>query len=230
MRTRLEAEGEAVASNPRYVEWLIAESMLADANALARQLSGEWQHAAEPIRHPDPRAATRRAGVWFTAYPLSFVTRPGESYISGLAEPSLWDAFAQIGSTRLHTGPVKLAGGLRGWHHTPSGRRPLRSHQHAGRPRVRLRGRVPPAMPHRRGPWRRDHRRHRPRSHRQGRDFRLAEMAYGDYPGIYHMVSIPREDWHLLPEVLPGHDSVNLTSETEEALERAGYIIAGCSG
>ena len=44
----------------------------------------------------------------------------------------------------------------------------------------------------------------------KGADFRLAEMAYGDYPGIYHMVSIAPDDWHLLPEVPDGRDSVNL--------------------
>ena len=50
-------------------------------------------------------------------------------------------------------------------------------------------------------------------------------MKVGDYPGIYHMVEIPPEDWHLLPEVPPGMDSVNLDSEAEERLERAGYIV-----
>ena len=38
----------------------------------------------------------------------------------------------------------------------------------------------------------------------KGADFRLAEMKVGDYPGIYHMVEIPPEDWHLLPEVPAG--------------------------
>ena len=59
----------------------------------------------------------------------------------------------------------------------------------------------------------------------KGADFRLAEMGHGDYPGIYHMVSIAPDDWHLLPDVQDGRDSVNLDGETEAALERAGYII-----
>jgi hypothetical protein len=53
----------------------------------------------------------------------------------------------------------------------------------------------------------------------------LAEMGVGDYPGIYHMVEIPPEDWHLLPEVLPGKDSVNLDSQAEGRLQQAGYIV-----
>ena len=30
----------------------------------------------------------------------------------------------------------------------------------------------------------------------KGADFRLAEMKYADYPGIYHMVEIDPRDWH----------------------------------
>jgi trehalose synthase len=59
----------------------------------------------------------------------------------------------------------------------------------------------------------------------KGPDFRLAEMKVGDYPGIYHMVEIPPQDWHLLPEVPPGKDSVNLDPEAEDRLQRAGYIV-----
>ena len=60
----------------------------------------------------------------------------------------------------------------------------------------------------------------------KGADFRLAEMNYEDYPGIYHMVEIEPEDWHLLPDVPPGRDSVNLDADTRGACSRkAGYII-----
>jgi trehalose synthase len=59
----------------------------------------------------------------------------------------------------------------------------------------------------------------------KGADFRLAEMASADYPGIYHMIEIAPEDWHLLPDVPRGKDSVNIDQETEAALKKAGYII-----
>ena len=39
------------------------------------------------------------------------------------------------------------------------------------------------------------------------------------------MVEIPPGDWHLLPEVPAGQDSVNLTPEAEDLLMRAGYIL-----
>ena len=59
----------------------------------------------------------------------------------------------------------------------------------------------------------------------KGADFRLAEMKVGDYPGIYHMVEIDEKDWHLLPTVSRGRDSVNLDSEAEDQLAKHGYII-----
>src|ERR1700728_2732616 len=212
-RRPTEAEGEPNAENPGYVSWLIDESMLNDANELARQLSGSGNMLQNPFAHPDPRAAVRRAGVWFTAYPLSFVTRADQSFLSGLAEPSLWQAFAQIGIDAVHTGPVKKAGGLDGWRETPS----VDGHFD------RISMQVDPEfgteedfrqlclMAERHGGVIIDD--IVPGHTGKGADFRLAEMGHGDYPGIYHMVSIPREDWHMLPDVAPGRDSVNLTAE-----------------
>jgi trehalose synthase len=178
-----------------------------------------------PFAHPDARAALRRAAVWFTAYPLSFVTRQDHSFLSGLAEPALWECFDQIGIDAIHTGPVKRAGGIVGWRQTASvdghfDRISMQvdadfgseddfralcamAEQHNGVI-------IDDIVPGHTG---------------KGADFRLAEMGYADYPGIYHMVSIPQEDWHLLPEVLPGKDSVNLDAECEARLEQAGYII-----
>ncbi|MDF2696828.1 MAG: treS, partial [Labilithrix sp.] len=59
----------------------------------------------------------------------------------------------------------------------------------------------------------------------KGADFRLAERAYRDYPGIYHMVEIGVPDLGLLPPVRPGQDSVNLTPEIVDALKARGYIV-----
>src|SRR6201996_3146576 len=224
-RRAVEADGDPVASNPHYVDWLVDQSMLSDANALARQLSGSGNMLQNPFAHPDPRAALRRAAVWFTAYPLSFITRQDQSFLSGLSELSLWECFSRIGIDAIHTGPVKRAGGISGWRLTPS----VDGHfdrismevdpefgsedefralcaiaeEHSGVI-------IDDIVPGHTG---------------KGADFRLAELGYADYPGIYHMVSIPPEEWHLLPEVPLGGDSVNLDAECEARLEQAGYII-----
>src|SRR3954452_10108372 len=216
---------EKIADNREYVEWLRHEAVVNDANRLATQLSGQGSMWQNPFAHPDPRAALERASVWFTAYPLSFVTRTGESYLSALADRGLWDAFRRIGINALHTGPVKLAGGLNGRRLTPSidghfDRISMEVDPEFGTEEqfrtlcataAEYEGTViDDIVPGHTG---------------KGADFRLAEMGYADYPGIYHMVSINPDDWHLLPDVPEGRDSINLDAETEATLERAGYII-----
>ena len=59
----------------------------------------------------------------------------------------------------------------------------------------------------------------------KGADFLLAERAYGDYPGLYHMVRIEPSDWALLPPVPAGHDSVNLSPSIVDALQARHYIV-----
>jgi trehalose synthase len=225
LRPRTGRSGKPAGDNPAYVSWLIEQSMLADAVAISNQFSGQGSMWQNPFANPDPRAAIEKTSVWFTAYPISMITKPGKSFLGTLGDDALWQAFQQIGIDGIHTGPVKQAGGLSGWDSTPSidGHFDRISTQideafgteeefravcevaavHAGTV-------IDDIVPGHTG---------------KGADFRLAEMKVGDYPGIYHMVEIPPEDWHLLPEPARGHDSVNLDIEAEDQLEKAGYII-----
>ncbi|MEO8519600.1 MAG: maltose alpha-D-glucosyltransferase, partial [Dermatophilaceae bacterium] len=118
--SRLERLGEPVGSNPAYVAWLQEESMLGDANVIARQFSGQGSMFQNPFAKPDPRSAIQTASVWFTAYPISVLGKPGSSFLATLGDPELWKVFRRIGIQGLHTGPVKRAGGIRGWSPTPS--------------------------------------------------------------------------------------------------------------
>ena len=129
-----------------YVEWLV-EAVDARATPTSSPRSSPARAACGRTRTPTRTRAPRveRASVWFTAYPLSLITRPGESFLAALGDEALWEAFAAIGIDAVHTGPVKRAGGLSGWEPTPERRRPLRPDQHADRPGVRHRGRVPRA-------------------------------------------------------------------------------------
>ncbi|WP_426625221.1 maltose alpha-D-glucosyltransferase [Leifsonia sp. McL0607] len=211
--------------NPAYVQWLVRQSMLKDADVLSRQLSGSPSMWRNPYARPDARRAVATSDVWFTAYPISLITRQDQSFLAALADPELWAAFQRIGINGVHTGPVKLAGGIRGWQETPSvdghfdrigtqidpifgdeetfQRMTDVAEEHGGVV-------IDDIVPGHTG---------------KGADFRLAEMAYKDYPGIYHMVEIPPEEWHLLPEVPDHRDSVNLDAATEAALAERGYII-----
>jgi trehalose synthase len=224
-RRSLAQDGPATADNPAYVSWLLSQSMLADANEISQQFSGQGSMWQNPYATPSPRGAVDTAAVWFTAYPLSLITRPNESFLKAVADEDMWKAFADIGIEAIHTGPVKRAGGLSGWEQTPS----VDGHFD------RISTQIDPAfgteeeframcgtanwyggtiiddiVPGHTG---------------KGADFRLAEMKYADYPGVYHMVEIDPRDWENLPDVPAGIDSVNIDAATEEWLDKAGYII-----
>ncbi|MBK6887321.1 MAG: maltose alpha-D-glucosyltransferase [Tetrasphaera sp.] len=217
--------GSPTGDNPDYVSWLVSESMLADAETYARHFSGQGSMWQNPYAAPDPRAAIAKAAVWFTAYPISMITKPGGTFLGTLGDPDLWAAFQRIGIDAIHTGPVKRAGGISGWDLTPSvdGHFDRISTQfdevfgtedefrtlcevataHGGTV-------IDDIVPGHTG---------------KGADFRLAEMKVGDYPGIYHMVEIPRDKWELLPAVPRGADSVNLDEEHERVLSEEGFIV-----
>jgi trehalose synthase len=208
-----------------YVEWLRKQSMLEKAGTMAGRFSATASTSHNPFAIPNPRAAIASASVWFTAYPMSMVTKPGCSFLATLGDSDLWTAFHDIGVDGVHTGPVKRAGGLSGVEATPSvdgyfdristdiddafgtEAEYRRLCEVASRHAAAV---IDDIVPGHTG---------------KGADFRLAEMKVGDYPGIYHMVEIPPADWHLLPEVPPGQDSVNLSPDAEDRLMRAGYIL-----
>jgi trehalose synthase len=223
--TTHDTSGPADGTNPDYVAWLIDQSMLEDARKIATQFMARGSMWQNPFANPNPRHAIETAAVWFTAYPISLITRPGQSFLATIGAEDLWKAFSEIGIDAIHTGPVKVAGGITGWSPTPS----VDGHFD------RISTQIDPAfgteeeframcevanahggtviddiVPGHTG---------------KGADFRLAEMNVGDYPGIYHMVQINEEDWGLLPEVPQGLGSINLNAETEDLLDRAGYII-----
>lgn len=215
--------GSPDASNPAYVQWLIDQSMLANAAAMARRRSPDWW--LRPFARPNPDAAIGTADVWFTTYPASLVPEEGKSFLGTLADPVLWETFQRIGINGLHTGPVKRAGGLNGWEATPT----VDGHfdrsgtaidaDFGTEDEFRLLCAVAAEydgaviddlVPAHTG---------------KGADWRLAEMNVGDYPGLYHMVEIPESQWQLLPEVPAGEDAANLSVAQEAALSEAGLII-----
>jgi trehalose synthase len=208
-----------------YVRWLQQESMLADASAIAGQFSGVGGVWQSPFAIPNPTAAMAKSSVWFTAYPISMIPKPGHSFLRTLGDDELWLALEAIGINAVHTGPLKRAGGVFGWEATPSidghfDRISTQIDQVFGTD-AEFRRLCEVAAAH--GGIVIDD--IVPGHTGKGPDFRLAEMGVGDYPGIYHMVEIPPQDWRLLPQVPPGKDSVNLDSQAEDRLQRAGYIV-----
>ena len=220
-----ERTGDPVGTNPAYVAWLRKESMHQDDKVISAQFMGQGSMWQNPFARPDAVSAVTAAPVWFTAYPISMITKPGQSFLGTLADPDLWKAFADIGIRAVHTGPVKRAGGVLGWHPTPS------VDGHFDRISTQIDSAFGTEEEYRRMcEVAADHGGTIiddivPGHTGKGADFRLAELNVDDYPGVYHMVEVRPEDWHLLPEVKPGRDSANLDIAAEDALEKAGYII-----
>ena len=216
----------ASADATAYIHWLEERSMLHQAQVLAQRYSGnalQWQH---PYGKPQPRAAVSRASVWFTAYPASTIAAaPGTSVLATLADERLWRSFQAIGIQGMHTGPMKRSGGVRDLAYTPSidGNFDRISFEidPAFGTEAQYKDLVAAARTHGAiviGDI-------VPGHTGKGPDFRLAERAYADYPGLYHMVRIDPADWGLLPPVPAGHDSVNLSPATVDALQAKGYIV-----
>ena len=161
---RSPGNGPASGDNPEYVQWLVEQSMLGDAKAFAKQFTGQGSMWQNPFADPDPRAAIEKASVWFTAYPISMITKPGTSFLGTLGDEDLWEAFQPIGID----GHPHRSGEAGGRHQRlgrdPERRRALRPDQHPDRRGVRHRGRVPRDVRGRRRPRRHDHRRHRARA------------------------------------------------------------------
>src|SRR5262247_3860392 len=224
-RTAPPATAQDRGSDAAYIQWLVEQSMLHEGDLAARRYSGQgeqWQH---PYAVPQPRAASALASVWFTAYPPSQITGPGESVLQSLGDPELWGVFRDIGIRGMHTGPMKRAGGLRGREYTPT----------VDGNFDRISSEIDPAF----GTTAQYQAMVRrasdngaviigdiiPGHSSKGADFRLAERRYGDYPGLYHMVEIRPEDWSLLPAVPAGKDSINLGPAAVDALKARGYIV-----
>jgi trehalose synthase len=217
--------GSPRASNAAYVRWLRRQSMLASADKLSKKYSGQASMWRNPYGQPRPSAAVRKAGVWFVSYPNSYITRAGQSILAAMGDDVLWQQFETIGISAIHTGPMKLAGGLDGWDPTPSVDGhfdrmsvqidPIFGSETEFRSLCQVAKRhggvvIDDIVPGHTG---------------KGADFRLAEMKYKEYPGIYHMVDIDPKDWYLLPEVPEGKDSVNISPETEHILKKNHYIV-----
>ncbi|AWM59819.1 maltose alpha-D-glucosyltransferase [Stutzerimonas stutzeri] len=208
-----------------YIQWLVEQSMLHAARERARLYAGQARLWQRPYAQARPRDASAIASVWFTAYPAAIITPEGSSVLEALGDDRLWSALSELGVQGIHNGPMKRSGGLRGREFTPTidgnfDRISFDIDPALGTEEQMLQlSRVAAAhnaividdiVPAHTG---------------KGADFRLAEMAYGDYPGLYHMVEIREEDWELLPEVPPERDAVNLEPPVVDRLKDKHYIV-----
>lgn len=211
-------------TSTEYVRWLEERSMLYQAGAQARLVSGDgsqWRHA---YGDPQPREAVKQASVWLLDYPGSVIPQPGKSVIATWGDAELWQALEKIGIELLHTGPVRQAGGIHERKNTPTidgWFDPIsldldpdlgtdEEYRQMVRTAAKHGGKIAGDLV--------------PLHTGMGADFQLAQRAYKDYPGMYTMVEIRREDWRLLPDVEGPWKAVVVSKEAAESLHRKGYL------
>jgi trehalose synthase len=198
--------------------------MLERGSQLARAAMTKARGSVRPFAETQPRQASALASAWLTVYPASHLGRPGESVLAALGDERLWATLLELGIRGLHTGPTKRSGGVIGRTLTPT----------CDGYFDRIGMEVDPAFGTEAEYVRLTSTARRiggivigdiiPGHTGKGFDFRLAERAVGDYPGLYQMVEIDRADWALLPRVPDGMDSVNLLPDVVERLGAKGYL------
>jgi maltose alpha-D-glucosyltransferase/alpha-amylase len=210
--------------SPDYINFLEQQSMLYQADQEADSISGmavQWQ---DDYSLPKPAQLVKQASAWFLYYPASVITKQGTSIIGTWADPQLWAAVHNVGIDLLHTDPVERAGGINGTTFTPTidgyfDRIGLDIAPEIGteddfKQLVNDAGQQSAAIAADLVPLHTG----------IGPDFRLAERAYKDYPGLYDMVEIDQKDWGLLPAVSDpwGHELV--PKDVAVQLKQKGYI------
>jgi trehalose synthase len=210
--------------SPQYIEFLEQNSMLFQADQEASNVSGmgvQWQHH---YSDSEPLQLVQKASVWLLFYPGSVITQQNQSVLGLWGSTQFWDNNQSVGITALHTNPVQRAGGITGTQFTPTidgwfdrisldidpqfgtedeyKQMVKTASDHAaviGSDLVPLHTGV-------------------------GADFRLAERAYKDYPGMYTMVETPKSLWGLLPSVSDPWGHELLPVPAAQQLRNMGYI------
>jgi trehalose synthase len=207
------------------VDELVSLSMLHQARQFSETYGGQGRLWQRPYAEARARAASAVASVWFTAYPGSIITEPEVSVLKTLGDHQLWSALSSIGVRGIHTGPMKRSGGYKDGVYTPTIDGNFdrigfdidpafgTTEEFVAISRVAAAHNaivIDDVIPSHTG---------------KGPDFRLAEMGHSSYPGLYHMVEIPEEEWTHLPELPEGRDAVNLSPATVDYLQERGFIV-----
>ena len=191
-------------------EPLVSQSMLFEADQIAKRYQLETAKAAPPSSLRQTDGCLDKASVWFTIDLHQVGVEEGRSVFGMLGAEELWDGLREIGIQAVSLKGLKKGGNYR----TGLGLDPRwgteaewnRIAQNAKRKGIVLIGESIGAHTG------------------MGADFYLALKNYGEYPGLYQLIEIPEEDWKWLPKIPTGHPIANVPWLKLQELNRRGYV------
>jgi trehalose synthase len=210
--------------SPEYIQFLQQNSMIYQSEQEADLISGQGVQWRNHYETPEPGQLVSKASTWLIYYPASVITKPNTDVIGTWGDPAFWDALQSIGIELLHTDPIERGGGVQGTTFTPTidgwfDRISLdldpvfgtetefkQLVQNASQHGALIGGDLVPLHTG------------------FGADFRLAERAYMDYPGMYDMVEIPQNLWNILPPVSDPNVTALVSVDVATQLKSQGFI------
>jgi maltose alpha-D-glucosyltransferase/alpha-amylase len=194
-------------------EPLVSQSMLFEADLIAKRYQLEVAKAPSPSRLRRTDACLDAASIWFTIDLHEVAVSEGRSVFQMLGSEELWDYLREIGIQAVDLKGLKKGGVYR----TGLGLDPRwgteaewnRIALNAERKGILLIGE---SIGSNTG---------------MAADFYLALKNYGEYPGLYQMVEIPEADWKWLPKIATGHAMANIPWLKLQELNRKGYVPVG---
>lgn len=172
-------------------------SLLYRTGQVAKTYAAEAAKAPPPSNDPQTIRCLSNSSIWYSVDLKAL----GDNPLKELGQPELWDLLQEMGvdGVELHA----LGQEIRG----PVGECDFaKVADLAGVHGISLIGN-PFTAPELGGP-----------------DFQLAVRAYKEYPHLFHLIEIERNDWDLLPKVYHGELSSTLPASTVQEMRKLGYL------
>ena len=194
---------------PVYLLALESESMLFQAEMLAKNYTPTVAKTAPPSPTPQTDALLTTAPNWLTI-DLSRLNTLDKSAFALLHQDALWELLAEIGFNAIELCHLKGAkDGLLHLALAPQWGTEAEYANVAERAAKRDLLLIGSSLGSATG---------------KGADFALALKNVGSYPGLYSLIEVDPADWTALPTVTPGAFSINVPWLTLQTLHKMGYV------
>lgn len=186
------------------------QSMLYQADRIADKYTLAAALSPPPLLAPQPQSCLDAANIWFTIDLSNVAVSDKQTVFQRLSDPELWTHLRDLGVQAIHLKGLKTGGNLR----TALGVDPCFGNLgdwenlFAAMQRKGLLLIADSVG----------------RASGQGPDFQLALQNQPGYPGLFHLIEIPKYDWKSLPLITNGQFAVNIPWLTLQELHKKGYV------